>query len=352
MKRPAPPTERKLLKILMFGIGALSLSVSGGPVRAATDSPAPTTQAATVPSSFQSGVKLAFGGTVRTYNIQRASSQPGSLRPLVLVFHGHGGSADQVLGMGGSVSPLSRLLDLGRRDNVVVVAPDGAIGSDGQRGWNDCRADATTNPSTDDVGFTAALVSYMVNSENIDPLRVYAVGMSNGAMFTIRLSLQSGSSFAGFASIAGALPAKSECKIQFTPRPMLFINGTADALVRFSGGSVAAGGSEAKNYQRGTTLPVPLSISETLKRNRTSTRATSTQFPDRDRADRSTARLDTYASKDAPVYALVIDGGGHVEPSIAYRVSRFYERIVGPQNHDLESSDLIWDLLRIGRVSS
>ena len=356
MKRVACPSERaifqktRLASKLLFALSAFVLAGNTPSATAATHHLTPVTTAQ-VPPSFESGVRFEFGETTRAYNIQRASSQPGSPRPLVLVFHGHGGSADQVFGLSGSVSPFSRLLDLGRRDNVVIVAPDGAVGSDNKKGWNDCRGDASTNPSTDDVGFTMALIDHLVGVENVDSRRVYAMGMSNGAMFTIRLSLQSGASFAGFASIAGALPAVSECSGRFTPRPMLFVNGIADPLVRFNGGGVANGGGSANSDQRGTTLSVPRTLADTLRRNRASTRPTTQRFTDRDRADQSTARLDTYASKTAPVYAVIIDGGGHVEPSIAYRVSRLYERIVGPQNHDIESSDLIWELLKIGRLN-
>ncbi len=51
-----------------------------------------------------------------------------ALRPLVLVFHGNGGSADQALDQTDEYgSPLGQWLAIGARENLVVAAPNGSL---------------------------------------------------------------------------------------------------------------------------------------------------------------------------------------------------------------------------------
>lgn len=56
-------------------------------------------------------------------------------RPLVVVLHGAGASADQVLGLAFAPSRLSLWLEIAAREQLVVIAPDA-----GKGGWSDCFA--------------------------------------------------------------------------------------------------------------------------------------------------------------------------------------------------------------------
>lgn len=38
-----------------------------------------------------------------------------------------------------------------------------------------------------------------------------------------------------------------------------------------------------------------------------------------------------------------MDGGGHVEPSGRERHSRVVTAVLGPQNGDIETADVVWD---------
>jgi polyhydroxybutyrate depolymerase len=68
------------------------------------------------------------------------------------------------------------------------VAPNGTLGSTNSRGWNDCRADAPTNPTGNDVLFTSNLLDYIINKYQANSSKIYAVGTSNGGHFSIRLA--------------------------------------------------------------------------------------------------------------------------------------------------------------------
>src|SRR5258708_30517080 len=58
--------------------------------------------------------------------------------------------------------------------------------------------------NTDDVGFITAMVGAIEQEMPIDRARVYATGMSNGAMMALRLGCQT-HTFAAIAPLAGPL---------------------------------------------------------------------------------------------------------------------------------------------------
>jgi len=72
---------------------------------------------------------------------------------IVLLLHGNGGSNDQLLGIEGTKAPFKLWLDVARQENLILVVPNGSIGSDGRRGWNDCRNDVAATPESDDVQY-------------------------------------------------------------------------------------------------------------------------------------------------------------------------------------------------------
>ena len=88
---------------------------------------------------------------IRRYLIALPSKTSSEKRPLVIILHGSGSSAAQVLGMAFPTSPLSVWLEIGEREQVVILAPDGNQ-SVKTRAWNDSYAEITSNPKTDDIG--------------------------------------------------------------------------------------------------------------------------------------------------------------------------------------------------------
>ncbi len=271
-------------------------------------------------------------------------------RGLVLVFHGNGGSADQVLDQTDEYgSPLGQWLAIGARENLVVAAPNGSLGSDGKQSWNDCRGDATSNAKTDDVTFVIALIDELVRTQQVDPTRVYAVGMSNGGHMVFRLALEAGDRFAAFGPVSAALPAKSSCKDTGVAKPIVMINGNADPFWPFTGGA-ANGRAGAVGSTRGSILSNADTIAEMVRRNAANTQATNAAYADVDPNDGTTAQLRTFASPSAPVFAITIDGGGHAEPSITRLYSANYQRVIGRQGHDFETAEEQWRLFTtIGR---
>ena len=84
-----------------------------------------------------------------------------------------------------------------------------------------------------DVEFISRLLDDLASVVNVDPLRVYATGMSNGGMMCYRLAAELSGRIAAVAPVAGTM-AISEAKPQRSV-PVLHFHGTADRIVPFAG---------------------------------------------------------------------------------------------------------------------
>lgn len=284
--------------------------------------------------------RVSTGDGPRPFLLAQPDQPLAGPRPLVLVLHGHGGSAAQALGQKLGASPLAVWLQIADREGVLVAALDGSKAGDGKAGWNDCRRDAPGNPPTDDVAFAAAVVQKLVGAGRVDPQKVYAMGMSNGAMMTYRLAQELNPPLAGFVAVSGLMASDSRCALpQSRPVPAMVIAGTEDPLVPYQGGQVSVGGA-----RRGGVLGAEATLAALLRVNQNTAPGRRSVFGVAQQRDGSwVERLDFGAPNDpARVALLTVHGGGHIEPSISQRYRPFYERLVGRQNHDIESAEVAW----------
>jgi len=167
--------------------------------------------------------------TYRLYVPPTVSRDPPA--SLVLVFHGGGGQ-------GSSMERLTGFDDLADREKFVVAYPD-AVGAH----WNDGRdveAFDSYRAKVDDVAFVASLIDAISAAQAIDPRRVYATGISNGAIFSNFLGARLADRIAAIAPVAGGLaePIRSGFRPS-RPVSALIINGTEDPLVPYAGGAVS-----------------------------------------------------------------------------------------------------------------
>jgi polyhydroxybutyrate depolymerase len=124
---------------------------------------------------------ITVGGVDRNYHIYVPNNSLNA--PVILLFHGNGGSSDDMLGLTGVKAPYKVWLDIALQENLIIVVPNGTLGSSNSQGWNDCRDDAPTNPNADDVLFTIDLLDFVKTKYNSNDSRVFAVGTSNGGHF-------------------------------------------------------------------------------------------------------------------------------------------------------------------------
>jgi polyhydroxybutyrate depolymerase len=269
-----------------------------------------------------------IGGRQRSFFIYAPRDlKPGS--PLLFVFHGGGGDGGAAReGTGGEFEMLAD------RYGFVVAYPDG-VG----RSWNGCRKmqnQTRERRGIDDVGFVDAIIAQEIARDRIDPARVFAAGHSNGGALAYRLALERPDAFAGIAAISSNLPAADNMECIGLPgaRPVMVINGTADPVNPYNGGTNG----------RGTSNGRTMSTDETMRyfasRNGLAGTPEMARLPHRNGADRTWVEQSAWTAPGKPSVVLyTIHGGGHVVPQPYWR----FPRIVGSQTEDLDAPAVIWD---------
>lgn len=288
---------------------------------------------------YSTNQTLVSEGIERTYDLYTPDSNFQDKRPLVILIHGHLGSAEKIMNQN---NPNRGWLSVALRENFIVAIPNGLVGPDGYTGWNDCRKDNTTNTEADDLGFIRLLIQTLIREKAVDPSRVYVTGTSNGGHLSLRLALEAPELIAAAAPVVASMPKISECKASGRPIPVLFINGTADPLMPYAGGQI---GKKTKKENRGTALSVDESIAWWVKNNGASPDANHTDFPDRDPNDGSTASMYYYPGP-APVALIRVAGGGHTEPSLSHHYRALFRLIVDGQNKDFETAEVVWNFFK------
>ena len=192
---------------------------------------------------------LEFDGETRLYDVHVPPGYDGS-SPVPLVLDLHGVTSSKTF-----QASLSGFKALSDAEGFIVAYPQGLFGdpndpeaSTGQifvdpldtlgpswnAGYNCCVT--ATEAGVDDVGFLLALVNTIAGEANIDPLRVYATGWSNGGGMVHRLACEAADVFAAVAPIANPLPfvPLSTCQPS-RAIPVLHFAGIDDIVVPFEG---------------------------------------------------------------------------------------------------------------------
>lgn len=273
-------------------------------------------------------------GSIRNYHLY-VPADPADAST-VLLLHGNGGSADQLIGVDRAKAPYTVWLDIAERENLLLIVPDGATGPNGKQGWNDCRTDAKTNPATSDTDVLSSLLDDVQARYGNGSRPVFVAGTSNGGMMSQRLADELPERLDAVAVVVASRPINNECADSTVALPILFMNGTDDPILPYDGGNIAG--------DRGEVLPTVGTVAHWVERNRADTSAVRTDVPDRDTRDGSRIIRLTYAggTGGAVVMHYEVVNGGHTEPSMAQRYGRLFKRIVGEQNGDIEMAEEIW----------
>ena len=148
--------------------------------------------------------------------------------PVVLAFHGGGSNAEQMVRFCG-------LNEKADKEGFLVVYPNGTGRLEKLLTFNggNCCGYAM-NQKVDDVAFTRALLDDLAKVAKVDPKRVYATGMSNGAIMAYRLASELSDRIAAIAPVAG--PMGTETCNPKRPVPVIHFHGTDDQNAPFKGG--------------------------------------------------------------------------------------------------------------------
>lgn len=171
---------------------------------------------------------LNVAGREREFLIHLPPSVPARGAAVVLAFHGSASSAAHLVEFSG-------LDEVADERGFIAVFPQG-LGPDRlRRTWNagGC-CGWSFKENIDDVGFTSAILDQLERDFAIDPSRVYATGMSNGAMMAYRLAAELSPRIAAIAPVAGPM-GKLVCEPS-RPVSVCHFHGTLDDYAPYRGG--------------------------------------------------------------------------------------------------------------------
>ncbi len=272
-------------------------------------------------------------GLQRTYRIHIPPDIPENCTPaLLFVIHGGGGTGE---GMERSLT-LGGFDAFADKQNIIVVYPDGF-----EKNWNDGRknvSDPAHQQQINDIGFFTLLIEDLSEEFSIDSHRIFATGISNGAMMSYRLAVEIPDKIAAIAPVAGALPIDLlPYNLSDVPVSVCVLSGTHDPLVPWDGGVVGF-----PRNPRGIVLSVPDSVLFWVTHNSCSTPPNSTVLPDIDPKDQTWVQRDIYAngSNNTEVVLYTIYNGGHTWPD-GYQY--LPKALVGRTTHDINANTLIWE---------
>jgi polyhydroxybutyrate depolymerase len=168
-------------------------------------------------------------GIKRYYQVHAPPNYDGARAwPVVLSFHGAAGRPEVQ-------RTQTRLDPVADRNGFLVVYPQGT-GWLNMFFWN---AGACCGPAVkqkiDDVKFVRVLLGDLAKNYSVDTRRVFACGISNGAMFSYRLACELPDRIAAIGAVAGAMQIDGPKPSR--PVPVIHFHGQKDPFARYDGGA-------------------------------------------------------------------------------------------------------------------
>jgi polyhydroxybutyrate depolymerase len=253
--------------------------------------------------------------------------------PLVIMFHGGGGTARAAMTETG-------WSDKADEAGFLAVFPEATPPDMSQPGrfstnpqtWNDGSGRFHSGRlNIDDVGFVDAMIDDLLSRFLIDKSHIYATGFSNGASMTFRVGAELSQRFAAIAPVSGHLWLK-ELELE-RPVPLNFIIGSEDPLNPPEGG-------QAGNPW-GAAVTKPPIIDSILKW----AKALDCSLEPEVIYDKNGVRGVVYPHGKAgsEVIYYTVEGMGHTWPG---GQSLLPESLVGKVSDRLNANDVIWEFFK------
>lgn len=299
--------------------------------------PTPVTSPGCVAGAGEATVEadrsIDVNGVARRYLMtipeQRDTTEP---MPVVFDFHGLMEGAD-------IHSKMTGYSQLAQQEGFVVVFPEGT--------GDPVRWDTSGDPAANaDLAFFDALLAEVGDTACIDTSRVYATGLSNGAMFTSYLVCERSEVIAAAAPVAGVTDIEP-CPAE-EPVPLFAIHGTADPILLFNGGVDASALHaivDPESQPETTTEPsanlegdgYPAAVRAFADRNGCEPEPVDSQVG-------TEVIHRTYdCPPGADVEFMVVTGGGHSWPGSEF--SKSIESIVGHTTFDIDATLDGWEFM-------
>jgi len=270
-------------------------------------------------------IAVPVGGRSRSATLcLPVAAPPAGGWPLVLAFHGGQSHPEMMRRFSG----LDALAATGR---AIVAYPAGTGSRESLLTWNggNCCGEALADAS-DDVAFVDALIDALESSQPVDPGRVHATGMSNGAMMAYRVGAELAGRIASLAAVAGPLALGSIAPSRAVP--VLHFHGTLDQFTPLEGGI------GRRSVTRVCHRPVLEGILDWVHANGCPANWSAEQTPCGDEGI-AIERFSWGPGRDgSEVVFYRLEGGGHTWPG--RRPDSFF---LGPSALSLDANEIIWE---------
>jgi len=275
-------------------------------------------------------INLTVDGNARSFIVYLpAGYNNAGKMPMIFAIHGGSGTPEGMI----NIANFKAIAD---RDKVVLVYPSGI-----QNNWNDGRPTPPNQSGINDVNFFNLMCDYMITTYPVDGTRIYATGISNGGFMSSRLGCELSNRIAAIAVDAATMEATTiapSCN-PGRPVPAIYIHGTTDPLVPFTGGLMTAGGTAG-----GTILSHFQTIDKWVSINGCNTTPTVSDIPDIAN-DGTTIKQRVYSggTNGSEVVSYVVLNGGHTWPQ-GYQYLN--EAIIGKTSQDMNACEVIWTFFK------
>lgn len=243
---------------------------------------------------------ISSGGFSRDYIYYHASSASSSC-PLVMVFHGYSGNAQDIM-------DYSAFNALAEEFGFAVCYPQGTEDSFNTTFWN-VGYDFQSGETVNDVAFVNELIDTLSSQNSLSDENIFSTGMSNGGDFSYMLACESSETFKGIAPVAGMMLQHiiDTCN-QVREVSIFEIHGTNDNVTPMAGDPTNIDG-------WGAYPSIPNTMDYWVTRYGLTT-TTSSTLPDIDPADGSNVYSDKYTETGScsQVWLYTVNGGGHDWP--------------------------------------
>ncbi len=283
-------------------------------------------------------LSLEHQGLRRTYDVHVPPSYDGKKpMPLVMVFHGGGGNAENTRKQSG-------MNEKADQEGFIVVYPQGTgekhLGT--MRGtWNSGKTGGgkAYEKNIDDVGFINRMLDDLEKRYAVDPERIYATGISMGGMISYRLACESADRIAAVAPVSTALVTEPCAPAR--PVSVLHFQGTEDRLIPYQGGP--SDPTLPKNVVVGGAYP---STQEVI-----SFWAAQDRCPAKPEItyQKGEVTCETYSpcAGDTEVTLCSVQGGGHTWPGTGIKIRRpLVDKIMGKTTQDIVATDTMWEFFK------
>ena len=201
----------------------------------------------------------------------------------------------------------------------------------------DVRHEAALAEQADDVAFIKALLDDTAKFHAIDRRRIYAAGMSNGAIFSHYLALNIPDRIAAIGAVAGGIATEAAAVFApAAPVSVLIIHGRNDPLVPYGGGAVAKTHGSIVATERAVRMWLDADAMRGPPQRR--------DVPARTAGDCSEHWQSWSGGRGGSAVTLIsLDGGGHTWPGGKQYLPKL---LVGAVCPELDATRTIWEFFK------